>query len=80
MILENLNNKVNLKKNIYLSFWILVVDKIAGQKLGARGWEWGGVKGRGGKRREKGRIGESLRGWDGWDEGGVDAGAGKYIS
>ena len=31
---------------------------------------------------EKGKEehGESLREWDGWDEGGVDVGSGKYIS
>ena len=23
---------------------------------------------------------DSLREWDGWDEGGVDVGAGKYLS
>ena len=28
---------------------------------------------------EKGE-GESMREWDGWDEGGVNVGAGKYIS
>ena len=30
MILGKLNKKVNPKKNIYLSSWILEVDKIAG--------------------------------------------------
>ena len=37
VILETLNNKVNLKKNIYLSSWILEVEKIIGQKLAAQG-------------------------------------------
>ena len=35
MILEKLNKKVNPKKNIYLSSWILEVDHIVGKKLGA---------------------------------------------
>ena len=35
------------------------VDKIARQKLGARGWRGGG-KGRLGERREKGRIEERV--------------------
>ena len=38
MILEKLNKKVNPKKNILLSSWILEVDKIARQKFGAWGW------------------------------------------
>ena len=37
MILEKLNKKVNLKKIIELSSWILEVDKIARQNLGAQG-------------------------------------------
>ena len=40
MILEKLNKKVNPKKNIYLSSWILKVDKITGQSrqfLGLKG-------------------------------------------
>ena len=37
MILEKLNKKVNLKKNIYLSSWILEADKIARKNLGTRG-------------------------------------------
>ena len=39
MIIEKLNKMVNPppKKNIHLSFWILEVDKIAGQT-----WEHGG--------------------------------------
>ena len=41
------------------------VDKIPRQNLGARGE--GGCKGRWVERREKGRIGESLGKWDGWD-------------
>ena len=60
MILEKLNKKVKPKKITYLSSWILEVDKIARQKLGA----WGGCKKRWGKRMEKGRIGESLGEWD----------------
>ena len=36
MILEKLNKKVNLKKNIWLSSWILEVDKIA-----RKNWELG---------------------------------------
>ena len=63
MILEKLNKKMNPKKSIYLSSWILEVDKIAGQKLGA--WSGDEGKGRWGKRMEKGRIGESLGKWDG---------------
>ena len=43
MVLEKLNKKVNPKKNIYLSSWILEVDKIAIQKLRALrvGVGWG---------------------------------------
>ena len=65
MILEKLNKKVNPKKNIYLSYGILEVDKIIGQKLGAEGWGWVGGKGRWVERREKGRIGQSLGELDG---------------
>ena len=43
-----------------------------------RGGEWrSGCKGRLVERREKGRIGEILGEWDGWDGGRVDMGAGK---
>ena len=53
-------------------------------KLPGRGWEHGGggEVGIRGDRVEKGEgeDGESLREWDGCDEGGVDVGAGKYIS
>ena len=59
MILGKLNKKVNPKKNIYLSSGILEFDKIIRQKLGAQGLGLGGGTGRGIKRREKGRIGES---------------------
>ena len=38
MILEKLNKKVNLKKIMSLSSWILEVDKIFRQNLGAKGW------------------------------------------
>ena len=38
-----------------------------------------GIRGYGGK-EGKGEDRESLREWDGWDEGGVDVGTGKYIS
>ena len=53
-------------------------------KLLGRGWEHGGggevgIRGDGGEKRE-GEDGESLREWDGWYEGEVDVGAGKYIS
>ena len=41
MILEKLNKKVNPNENIYLSSWILEVDKIASQKLRALGVGWG---------------------------------------
>ena len=33
-----------------------------------------------GGEKGEGEDEESLRDWDGWDEGGVDVGAGKYIS
>ena len=74
MILQKLNKKVNLKKIIQLSYWILEVDKQA--KLGCTGWG-GGCKGRWIERGEKGRIVESLGKWDGWDGGRVGMGAGK---
>ena len=70
MILEKLNKKVNPKKNIYLSSWILEVDKIARQKLGAWGWgegemgremeegkDWGELGGMGRLRWRKGGYG-----------------------
>ena len=76
MILEKLNKKVNLKKIIQLSSWILEVEKIARQTLDARRCG-GGCKGRWVERREKGRIQESLGELDGWDGGRVDMGAGK---
>ena len=44
MILEKVNKKVNIKKIIELSSWILEVDKIARQTWVHRGWEvevWG---------------------------------------
>ena len=52
-------------------------------KLPGRGWEHVGgdevgIRGDGGQMRE-GEDGESLRDWNGWDEGGEDVGAGKYI-
>ena len=59
MILDKINKKVNQKKNIYLYSWLLEVDKIVRQNLGAQGVE------KLGKRREKGRIRESLGEWDG---------------
>ena len=57
MIQEKLNKKVNPKKNLKLSSWILEVDKIARQT-----WvhEGGGCKGRWVEIREKGRIGDGL--------------------
>ena len=44
---------MNPKKNIYLSSWILEADKIAVQKLGARG----GVRGKGEGEKEGRREG-----------------------
>ena len=57
MILEELSNKVHLKKNIYIYICKLEADKIACQNLGA--WDRDRRKGRMG-RREKGRVGEGL--------------------
>ena len=51
MILENLSNKVNPKKNIYRSTWKLEADNIALQKLRALGQRVR-KKGRGGGRVE----------------------------
>ena len=65
MILENLNKKVNPKRNTYFSSGILEVDKIVGQKLEAEGWGWDEGKEKWGERREKGRIGEILGERDG---------------
>ena len=59
MILEKLNNKVNLKKNIYRSSWKLEADKITWQKLGAR--ERGVGESRDGER--EGRRGRLQRAW-----------------
>ena len=76
MILETLNKKVNPKKNISLSSWILEADKIAGQKLGAGELVWVGGNRRWGERREKGglrrawgnEIIEMEEGWI-WEQG-----------
>ena len=46
MILEKLNKKVNVKKIIWLSSWILEVDKIARQTWVQVGWG-GGMEVRG---------------------------------
>ena len=58
MILEKLNKKVNLKKIMLLSSWILEVVKIARQT-----WVHGGggaSKGRWLERMERGRIGDGV--------------------
>ena len=77
MILEKPNKNVNLKKIIWLSYWILEVDKIARQTCVYGVWV-GGSKGRWLEKREKGRIGDGLGEWDGgrekgwmWERGGV---------
>ena len=68
--MEKLNKKVNPKENIYLSSWILEVDKIAGQKLGAWGWEGFEVRRDGereGGREDWGELGGM--GWLRWRKG-----------
>ena len=79
MILEKLNKKANLKKIIWLSSWILEVDKIARETWVHGAWG-GGSKGRWLEGREKGRMGDSLGEWDGRKGGKMDMGAGKNIS
>ena len=79
MILEKLN-KVNLKKIIWLSSWILQVDKIARQPWVHGGW---GVEVRGDDQRE-GREGGLGMAWGnrmgGMEEGWIWEQGSKYLN
>ena len=78
MILEKINKKVNLKKIIYLSSWIVELGKIARQTWVHGGWgvvvrEDGQGEGRGG--------GLGMAWGNGRGEGGrMVVGAGRFIS
>ena len=65
MIIEEVKKKVNPKKIIEISSWIMEVDKIARQKL-VHGGQGSGCKGSLVERWEKRRIRNSLVEWDVW--------------
>lgn len=73
MILEKLRNKVKPKENKYGPTWGLETDKSMGVRE-CRG------KDRGERGREKGRVEENLREWDGQNGGRTDMRARKEIS
>ena len=61
VIPEKLNKKVNPKKNIELSSWILEVDKNARQKLGAQGLIGLVIRGDGDREGRRGSLGRAWR-------------------